>query len=160
MSSVVLISIIAIALFAAAFFSKRRFGILALSLSAGFVLSDIWNYDAGLILSSTGLVPEGKMTAGITILLLTLLPSIILMFAGKKYKTVPVRIASSMLFAILALVFLTDSFKYLIDLRADHQVYDILVSYRGSVIGAGMIIAVVDIFATKSPHKLDKKSKH
>ena len=85
MIMVIIFVVLAIVLFTGAFLSKRRFGLLGLGLTAGSVISTIWNYNAGLVVSASGLVPEGPLTDAVTSALLILLPAILLFFHGYSY---------------------------------------------------------------------------
>src|SRR6218665_3884594 len=112
MTPILILAGIAIVLFAGAFISKRRFGLLGLALTAGATLSTIWSYDAGLVVSSLGIVPEGAITQAATQSLVVLLPAILLLFHGYAYKNMVSRIIGSLLFAILALAFLVEPISY------------------------------------------------
>jgi hypothetical protein len=151
---------VAIALFLAAFISHRRFGLLGLALAAGSILSGIWNYDAGLVVSSIGF-PSGPITNAITLSLIVLLPAILLLFHGHSYKSVIGRVVGAVLFTVLALAFLVVPLGYIAPLTGiGAQVYSWLVHNKELIISIGMVLAVIDLFFTKPAHMLEKKSKH
>ena len=141
---------VAALLFAGAFISKRRCGLLGLALTAGATLSTIWSYDAGLVVSSTGLVPEGVITQAVTQSLVVLLPAILLLFHGYSYKNLPSRIVGSLLFTILALAFLVEPIGYALPLSGvGAEVYAQLKNYKDVIISVGVVLAIVDLFFTK-----------
>lgn len=152
---------LAILLFVGAFISKRRFGLLGLALTAGATLSTLWSYDAGLMVSSIGILPEGVVTQAVTQSLVVLLPAILLLFHGYAYKNMLSRIIGSLLFAVLALAFLVEPIGFALPLEGTGvQVYDMIRKYKDVIISAGVILAVVDLFFTKrapSSEKSDKK---
>ena len=151
---------LALILFTLAFVSKRRFGLLGLALTAGATLSTMWSYDAGLVISSTGLVPDGPMTNAVALSLVVLLPAIVLLFHGYKYKDVFSRIIGSLFFTVLALAFLVEPIGFALPLEGTSAyLYNQALSYKDIVISVGVILAVVDLFFTKPAHKAEKEGK-
>lgn len=160
MTPIIIFSALAVALFAGAYMSKRRFGLLGLALTAGATVSTIWSYDAGLVVSATGILPEGPLTQAAVQSLVVLLPAILLLFHGYSYKNGFSRIVGSLLFTVLALAFLVDPLEYAIPLSgAGADVYAALKEYKDLIISAGVILAVVDIFFTKPARLADKSGK-
>lgn len=158
MTVIIILVVLALLLFAGAFFSKRRFGLLGLGLAAGAILSPLWSDTASLLLSATGFVPSGPMADGLAVALVILVPAVLLLFQGYKYKSVIGRIIGSLLFTILALAFLSEVIGSTFILTGlAEQVYAWLVMNRGTVISVGMILAVSDILVSRPAHKSDKK---
>ena len=156
---IIVFIILAVALFLGAFISKRRFGLLGLALTAGATLSTIWSYDAGLVVSSTGLVPEGPLTTAVTLSLIVLLPAIILLFHGYTYKENAARVIGSLLFTILALAFLVEPLQYVLPLEGiAADIYRWLINNKELIISVGVVIAIIDLFFTK-PAKLAEKKR-
>lgn len=156
---IILIGVAAI-LFAGAFISKRRFGLLGLALTAGATVSTIWDYDAGLLVSSTGLVPNGPVTQAVTLSLLVLLPALLLLFHGYRYKNMFSRVIGSLLFAGLGLVFLLEPIGYILPLDGvGATVYGQLKDYKNIFISVGVILAVIDLFFTKPAKPAEKEHK-
>lgn len=146
-----------LALTVGAFISKRRFGLLGLALTAGATVSTIWDETAGIMVSATGLVPDGPITQAVTQSLIVLLPAILLLFHGYTYKAMVPRILGSLSFAILGLAFLIEPIGYALPLDGiGTQVYNQIVTYKEVIISAGVIFAVIDLFFTK-PAKLAEK---
>lgn len=161
MNVVLVFGLLAVALFASAFITRRRFGLLGLALAAGSILSGIWSYDAGLVVSSLGIFPSGPLTTAITLAVIVLLPAGLLLFHGYSYRSLIGRIVGALMFTLLALAFLVEPLGYALTLQGfGVDVYSWLVSNRELIIGIGMIIAVIDLFLTKPAHMVDKKSKH
>jgi hypothetical protein len=141
---------LALLLFAGAFISRRRFGLLGLALTAGATLSTLWSYEAGLVISSTGLVPDGPMTNATALSLVVLLPALILLFHGYTYKDILSRILGSFLFTVLALAFLLEPLQYILPLEGQTgEIYRLLNDNKGLVISVGVVLAIVDLFFTK-----------
>lgn len=149
-----------IVLFALSFISKRRFGLLGLALTAGATLSTMWSYDAGLVISSTGLVPSGPITNAVALSLVVLLPPIVLLFHGYAYKAMFSRIIGSILFAVLALAFLLEPIGFALPLSGTSAyLYHQALNYKDIVISVGVILAIADLFFTKPAHLAEKSSK-
>jgi hypothetical protein len=152
---------IVVAIFAAlaVALSKRRFGLLGLALTAGATLSNIWSYDAGLVVSSTGLVPDGPLTNAIALSLIVLLPAIVLLFHGYTYKENAARVIGSLLFMMLALAFLVEPIGFALPLQGvAADVYNWLVANRELIISIGVVLAIIDLFFTK-PKILERDRK-
>lgn len=160
MISALIYGSIVLALFGVAFISKRRFGLLGLSLSAGSLLSVIWGYDVGLIASCIG-IPSTPLTSSVVSSLIILLPAVIFMLHGRTYGSLIGRLIGSSLFAVLAFAFLIEPLKYiLIPQGIGVNVYNWLVINRTAIIGVGLIVAIVELFMTKPVKVSDKRYKH
>lgn len=152
--------IIAAVLFITAFISKRRFGILGLALTAGAAVSDIWKYDATLVIASTGILPKGPLAEALVPSLIILLPAIVLFFTGYKYKSIFGRIVGSLLFTLLALAFLVTPLGVTLPIDGTGaQVYNFLLNNKEIIIGAGVVCAVIDLFLRRSPHPVEQSGK-
>jgi len=159
MSIIIIFAVLAAALFAGAFLSKRRFGLLGLALTAGATLSSIWSYDAGLVISSTGLVPEGPLTNAVALSAIVLLPAIVLLFHGYTYKENAARVIGALLFTVLALAFLVEPIGFIFPITGSAgDVYRFLVDNKDAIISVGVVIAIIDLFFTK-PAKLAEKER-
>lgn len=157
MSSLLVCFVIILLSFIATYFSKRRFGVLGLALAAGYILSDIWQYDAGLLASFLS-IPSGFMTTMIISVIITLLPPAILMFAGNTYKKQYSRVLGSILFSLLVLAFLVEPLsRAMLPVGFGSFAYIWLIDNRLILIGGGLVLAIVDIMLTKKPLELSKK---
>lgn len=160
MQVIIVFSILALVLFASAFLTGRRFGLLGLALAAGSILSEIWNTDAGLIVSATGLVPSGPITDTVTLALLVLLPPAVLLFHGTTYRSHIPRIIGAFLFTLLALAFLIQPLGHSLSLQGlGADVFNWLDTNRVVIISVGIILAVVDLFMTNPAHMKEKRKR-
>lgn len=160
MITIAILAGIFILLFAGAFISKRRFGLLGLALTAGATLSVMWIDTAGLVVASTGLVRDTPLTEAVILSLIVLLPALLLLFHGYSYKSLFSRIIGSFLFALLALAFLVEPIGHVLVLEGlGAEVYQQIVTYKDVIISAGVILAVIDLFLTKPAHVSEKEHK-
>jgi hypothetical protein len=160
MNVIVILLIVFLALFAGAFLSKRRFGLLGLGLTAGAIISPIWGDNAGFVLSSTGLINEGPLVSVIALSALILIPSILIMVLhrGYTYKHLPGRIIGSLLFTLLAAAFLVGPIGAAFTLTGPAAgVYNWLVANHSLIISVGVALAVVDLIIAKPAHKSERK---
>lgn len=145
-------------LFAAAFFSKRRFGVLGLGLAAGAIISPIWSDTAGFLISVSGLISEGPLVNAIAVSVLILVPAILFMFHGYSYAHIIWRVLGSLLFTVLAVAFLIEPISAVIVFTGPlGTVYRWLVMNRELIISFGVALAVADFLVSKASHKSDKK---
>lgn len=151
---------IAVILFIAAFIAKRRFGLLGLALAAGYILSDVWGYEAGLLVGFLG-ININAFSVSLTMMLITVLPAIILLFHGYTYKSFLIRIIGAGLFALLAMAFLAEPLGRIVVIQGlGASVYGWLLSSKSLIIGIGLPLAVVDLFFSRPVSSLEKSSKH
>lgn len=162
MTPIIVFASLAVVLFVGAFFSRRRFGLLGLALTAGATLSTMWTHDAGYMVSALGILPEGVITQAVTQSLVVLLPAILLLFHGYSYKNSMARLIGALLFTVLALAFLVEPIGYALPLSGTGAtVYATLKEYKDIIISVGVVLAVVDLFFTKPAHLAEKgKAKH
>jgi len=153
MSSAIIYIIVIATLFAASFFTKRRFGILGLGLAAGSILSGFWLYDGGLVAGLFN-VPDSPYTTAVVSSVIILLPSIaLLLFYGGKYKTMVGRVVGSILFAVLAVAFLFEPLSHTFTLSGPEVIAsNWFVANRQIIISLGLIAAIVDVVLQGSKH--------
>lgn len=160
MTTLIILIGIVLALFAMAFFSKRRFGLLGLALTAGATLSVMWADTAGLVVASTGVVPDTTLTQTITSSVIVLLPAILLLFHGYAYKNIFSRIVGSLFFAVLAVAFLIEPIGKIFVLQGiGATIYDQILAHKEAIISVGVILAVADLFFTKPARASEKEHK-
>ena len=160
MTSILIYIFIAVVLFASAFIAKRRFGLLGLALAAGSLLSSIWGYDVGLVVSGLG-IPSSQLTSVTVSSLIILLPAGALLFHGYTYKNLVGRAIGASMFTLLAFAFLIEPLGHALMLQGiGSSIYGWLVGNRTIIIGLGMVIAVIDIFLTKPVKPPEKRHKH
>ena len=151
--NVALVFIIAVGvLFALAFITKRRFGVLGLALAAGAMLSSLWAQTLTPIIEQAGVSVSAPPLITLVSVSLVLLPALLLLFSGPSYsKTVP-RIVGATAFALLASALLVEPLGSALVLQGDsRQVYELLVQYRVYIVTAGLVLALFDILSTRTP---------
>lgn len=163
MISLVILGGIAALLWVLAFLSKRRFGLLGLALTAGATVSSLWSYDAGLLLASLGLVPEGPITDAAVLSAITLLPAILLLFHGHVHHRLIGRVFGATFFVLMAMALLVEPIGVGLPVTGvGAQLYSWLQQYSGVIISAGVILSVFDLLLVKvhkPAEKSDKKKK-
>lgn len=155
---IVILLALVLALFAGAFLSRRRFGVLGLGLTAGAILSPIWGDTAGYVVSSTGLVPEGPLVNAIALSVLILIPAVLFMFHGYSYKHIIGRVIGSVLFTLLAVAFLAGPIGSALTLTGPAgNAYGWIVSHHELIVSFGVIFVIVDFLLSKTVHKSDRR---
>lgn len=145
-------------LFATAYFTKRRFGVLGLALCAGSLLSVMWTAEAAEMIRGTGLQLVTPPLETVVAVSLVLLPALLLLFSGPSYSKLWQRVVGASAFALLAtallLVPLGD--KLILD-DTTQEYYETLVDNRNVIITAAVAYALFDILTLKTPKKKDKE---
>ena len=160
MNVAIVFGIILIALFGLAFLTKRRFGVLGLALAAGAMLSSLWADSLTPVIANAGFVVDKPPLITVVAVGLVLLPAVILLFSGPSYKDMPLRIVGAFAFAALAVALLIEPLgSALVLLDEGKTVYDFFVEYRVYIVTAGLILALLDILATRTPGRR-RSSKH
>ncbi len=160
MTSLIILIGIAAVLWLAVFSSKRRFGVLGLALTAGATVSTLWSYEAGLLVASLGLVPQGPLTDAVVLSVITILPACLLFFHGHAHKTIVGRIIGATLFVAMAMALLIEPIGIILPVSGGGaQAYAFLKEYGGVIISVGVVLAVIDILSVTSPAAPEKSSK-
>lgn len=159
MNVVIVILILIALLFALSFFTKRRFGVLGLALTAGATLSQLWAGDLTPYVQQAGLQLVAPPLESVVAAAVILLPAIVLLFSGPSYHTLWQKVVSSAVFALLALAFLLEPLGGALVLQGDGQtVYVSLLHNRTWIITGGILYALYDLLMAKSPKP--SKEKH
>lgn len=159
--NVALVFIVVLALlFALAFLTKRRFGVLGLALAAGAMLSSLWAESLTPIFVNAGVMIEKPPMITVVSVALVLLPAVLLLFSGPSYKDLPMRLVGAFLFAALALALLVEPLGSAMVLTGDSKtVYNFFVDNRVYIVTVGLVLALLDILATRTS-KHHRASKH
>ena len=162
MMNIIILAVVAIVLFGLAFLSKRRFGTHGLALAAGATLSGLWAEYIAVLLSSAALLPAGLKPEAVAAVLITIAPALLLLLRGRKTKKVGMRLFGAVLFTVLALAFIVEPLISLLPLDGGANViYVTLLDYRALIIGAALLVAVLDILLAKAPKPVpEEKHRH
>ncbi len=159
MSVIILFGAILVAVFMIAFVSSRRFGPLALSLAAGFLLSEWWaSWLTGLLDGlklAVNWLPNGVIAA----LTLTLIPLFALLLGGPRYQRKHEKIVSAVAIAFLTASLLVVPLGKYVSL--DGQALDLYKVFANSwryIATAGLVFGLVDLFLLHTGGH--KSSKH
>ena len=154
MSFIVVFLVITGSLFATAFFTKRRFGVLGLALAAGAMISTLWVGQLTPVIANAGIILVKPPLESVVSALLILLPALLLLSSGPSYKTMRLRVIGAAAFAVLAAALLLDplSSALVID-KTGQPVYAFLTQYRVVIITVGLGLAVLDLLVTRTPKR-------
>ncbi|OYW43319.1 hypothetical protein B7Z28_00925 [Candidatus Saccharibacteria bacterium 32-45-3] len=160
MTIVIICLIVLVVLFAAAYLTNRRYGILGLSLAAGSILSGHLTNDVAMRAREQGIEIASPLLFSLSATLLILLPAVMLFFNGPSYKSTHHRVIGALLFASLAVAFLIEPLQSILVLEGEaREVYDFFLENRIYIITIGLVAAVVDLLLTKTP-RVKPKGKH
>ena len=161
--TIVLLLAVLIGLFLLAFFTKRRFGVLGLSLAAGVVLSQ---YAARYL---TQFYESNQLSFGplsynsASIITLTVLPALMLLISGPKYSTNKSAMVGSIGFALLGMFFIAGPLTASLP-PAEPLVRDILLligEWENLIVVIALALALVDTFMVHNLSiKKPKSKKH
>jgi hypothetical protein len=160
MNVAIVFAVVLAMLFALAYFTKRRFGVLGLALAAGSMLSELWAAQLTPLVRDAGLVVQNPPLITLVSVVLVLLPSTFLLFSGPSYHDRAKRVIGAFLFASLAFALLIEPLGSALVLQDEgRMVYDFFSSNRVYIVTAGLIIAVFDLLSTHTSRP-PKSSKH
>lgn len=148
-------------LFIAAYFTKKRFGILGLALIAGSFLSGLWTYEGGLMASVLGF-QSGSLTNAFVAIAIIIAPSLILMVHGYSYSNKIMRVMGSVAYALFAAILLMTPIRMAFDVSDVGSEIFLFISNNYKLLVSGCIIAaIIDVFIAKTASKgANKKGKH
>ena len=147
MSIIILFGAILAIVFTIAFISSRRFGPLALSLAAGFLLSEWWaSWLTGLLDGlklAVSWLPNGVIAA----LTLTLMPLFALLLGGPRYQRKHEKIISAVAIAFLTASLLVVPLGKYVSLDGQAlDLYKIFANNWRYVATLGLVCGVIDLF--------------
>lgn len=102
--TVIVSLVISLALFALAFLSRRRFGVLGLALAAGALLASQMTKDLSKLIAAHQIPVEPLSAISAASIFLTLLPALILLLGGPSYKKRNHAIAGAIAFTVMAML--------------------------------------------------------
>ena len=142
--------------FVLAFLSARRFGMLALGLSAGYILSNLWSEELSDLLGRSGLIIEANIGELLSIVILLFAPVIILLFGGYRYDKKLSRLLSASMVAMLSATFLAKPLTKIVvmdDMAI--SLYGQLAIYWPQAITIGLVLGILDIVLMYAAKKSD-----
>lgn len=147
MSVIILFGVILAIVFTIAFVSSRRFGPLALSLAAGFLLSEWWaSWLTGLLDGlklAVSWLPNGVIAA----LTLTLIPLFALLLGGSRYQRKHEKIISAVAIAFLTASLLVVPLGKYVSLDGQAlDLYKIFANNWRYIATLGLVCGVIDLF--------------
>ena len=147
MSVAILFGVIVAVIFAAAFVSSRRFGLLALALAAGFLLAEWWSNWLGSILDGFGMELDWLPNGVIAVLLLLLAPLFALLASGPKYQKKHMKIVSAAGIAFLVAALLVMPLGKFMSLDGQAlELYKMFADAWRYIATTGLVLGVVDLF--------------
>lgn len=133
---------------------RRRFGVLGLALAAGVIISQSWAEKLTPLIQGQGIDSMAPPLLVIVQAALVVAPAILLLFSGPTYSTKLPRIVGSLLFALLASTFLLSILGGFMQFdEVSLPIYEAFTEIQQVIIVTCLIIAVVDILMTQTPHK-------
>lgn len=161
MATLILFIIIA-ALFALAFMTRRRFGILGLGLSAGALLAGSLSGSSADLIDAQNISIPGMGSEEIAAVILTLLPSLVLLLSGPRYATLLPAIFGAAAYAVLGTLLLLGPLSSA--LPADGATQTLLnevAAIEPVLISATVLIAILDTLSIHgTTHVGRKHDKH
>ena len=153
MKTLLIFIVLSVGLFLLAYLTKRRFGLLALGLCAGAVLST----------NLTSLLEpwvESRFTLPLSLgALITLLPAVLFCFGGVAYSSHKGRIIGSLIFTVIALAFVLPALSGLAATGGiGAAIYNGLQQWQGWIVSGGILLAIFDIFA--AGHHAKSRTSH
>ena len=153
MNALFILVALLVALFALAYLTKRRFGVLGLALCAGSLLSASWATTLTPWVQSRGIDFVSPPLSAVVSALLILGPALLLLFSGPTYSGRLQRIAGAAAFAVLAFVFLLQPIGAAFVFNdSTSQLYNVVQQNSNLITVAGILAALGDILITRTPH--------
>ena len=145
-------------LFLLAYMTRRRFGVLTLALAAGSILADLWSSEATPYVANLGIVIIRPPLVDVVAVILTLAPSLILLFSGPAASNKFQRIGGSVIFAVLAVVSMFEPLEnaLVVDEFGKQIVSRINASYA-IIVTVCLVLSIIDVLQTHVRRNESKK---
>ncbi len=154
MNIVYAVIFVIIALFILAYYTRRRFGVLGLALSAGALLATMWAEQVTPYIERAGFKLVSPPLTSVVEAALVLLPAILLLFNGPVYKKRLPRIVGAVAFTLLATAFLLKPLAGSMELDEMGTFYlNLLADNKSIIITVAIAYALFDILTLKTPKK-------
>lgn len=153
--------IILVSLFALAYATKRRFGLLGLALCAGVVLSRTWTASLTPFLQQQGFHSISPPLNSVVATLLLVLPAVLCMTTGPIYSKPWGRLIGAFLFTAFAFVLLLEPLGTTLLLEGfNSEWYNSISTYSATFIVICTLLALADILLMRLPKKRKGRSEH
>ena len=149
---------LAAALFALAFLTGRRFGILGLALLAGSYLANEWAAALTPAVERAGVTIAAPPLEVVVAIGLTLLPCLLLFISSPIYHGKRARALGALLFSLFTIVLLIRPLDdaFVID-GPGLILFDFITANYAVLVTVGLVLAIADLFLAR-PHKKHRKS--
>ena len=160
--TIVLLFVVLLALFSLAYVTKRRFGVLGLSLAAGVVIAQNASRPVAEYLEKQQFPVEPLTHISAAIILLTLTPALILLLGGPTYSRKKSALIGAAGFALLGTFFLIGPLTMSLP-PAEASVRDVLMlvaEWESVIIVVALALALFDTFMVHgiaSPKRRSRK---
>lgn len=155
----VMLAYIAAVLFILAFLTKRRFGVLGLALCAGALLSDTLARSLAPLLSKQNIVLPPLSDVALAAIILTLLPSALLLLGGPKYLSKRAQLIGAAGYGLFGTLLLLGPLSSALILNsASRDILQNVANYESGLIAVGVAVAVLDMWSVHRP-KLGRAAK-
>ena len=143
------------ALFALAFVTKRRFGVLGLALAAGVVLSQQVSANGASLLRSWNIPVQPLSYDAVAAAVIILLPSLVLLAGGPTYVSKKLAIVGSIGYALLGTFFVLGPLTTALptDDPNIRNLLTIIANWQTTIVGLALILAIVDVFLVHGTSK-------
>ncbi len=149
---IIVLIIISLLILALAYFSKRKYGLPALALIAGGVLSTSWSSYVTISLQQSGFVLVSPPLNVVVAVSLILLPALILLTVGPSHIKTHHRVIAAVLFTLLAMTLIIAAIgKEAPNLVAGVPLVSQIIILQPLIVVVGVVVAIADIFLHHMP---------
>lgn len=160
MATLVLLAIVA-ALFGLAFVTKRRFGILGLGLCAGALLASSLSGSSADLIDAQNIGLPGVSSEALAALILTMLPSLVLLLGGPRYATLLPALLGAVAYAVLGTMLLLGPLSGALPVDGTAQVVlNEIAGIESILISVTVLIAILDTLSIHGTTHVGKKHGH
>lgn len=161
MTVVITFGSIMLVTFLAAFFAGRRFGVMALSLAVGSLLSSWWGGWLAGLLNNFDIAVPGIPSTILATLILLLLPLVATLISGPKYGKKHKKIISAAAISVLMIALLIVPLGGFIKMdNSSLVVYRMLVGVWRYLATAGFVAGVIDLLLMHNKVAKHLSNKH
>lgn len=154
------VAVVAVLLFAIAFMTRRRFGVLGLALCAGALLSESLTMAGAAVFDTADIRLDVIDNQTLASLLLILTPSLLLLTGGPRYDTKRGAVIGALGYVLLAVLLSIGPLSNSLSVdTATHETLNTIEAYESILIAAAVLVAVVDMALAHRP-RFGRAKKH